>query len=90
MASRKDIKKDIKKMLDQVIQECYLNLYYAPGLHQENTLDVISDILVLREDLLKKVNHYPKNSTKKEIKLHFRAIIDELLKGSVEFVDRLI
>lgn len=89
MPRRKDIKKDICKMLDQVIEECYLNLYYAPGLNQENTLDVISDIIILREDLIKRVNHYPKNASKKEIKLYFRQIINELLKNSVDFVDRL-
>ena len=89
MASCRDIKKDIHKMLDQVIQECYMNLYYAPGLNQENTLDIIADVLLLKEDLLKRVQHYPRGSSKRERKVYFDIIINELLTKSVEFVDRI-
>jgi len=89
MSSCKDVKKDVKSILENVIQECYLNLQYSPGLNQENTLDIIADVLEYKHEILDKVNHYPKNASKKEIKLYFSQIIDDLLKNSVEFVDRL-
>lgn len=89
MAKKKDLKKDINKMLDQVISECYVHLSYSPKLVQENTFDVISDAMVLKKTLLHKVNHSPQKSSKKEIKRYFSQLIKELLQKSIEFIDRL-
>jgi hypothetical protein len=59
MASVRDLKKDIKMMVEHFVQECYAHLSYSPPMHVENILDIISDAVALRDTMLIKLTHTP-------------------------------
>jgi hypothetical protein len=59
MASVRDLKKDIKMMVEHFVQECYAHLTYSPPVHVENILDIISDAIALRDNMLLKLSHTP-------------------------------
>ena len=88
MANVRDIKMDVKQMVKQFIQECYIQLAYSPPLNQENVLDIISDAMELEKDILKRINHlsfmpYPSP------RHYFKHLSNEFYDKIVELTERL-
>jgi len=89
MANLRDLKKDIKQMVEHFIQECYIHLAYSPPLHQENVLDIISDAMQLREDTIFKINNLDSEQDGKNHKKYFKNLVSEFYDGIVELTERL-
>jgi hypothetical protein len=62
MASIKTLKKLVNSTCLQVVYECFSFLEYTPSLNQENTQMIISEAIVLRNELIHKINCPDKNS----------------------------
>lgn len=88
MANIRDIKKDVKQMIQHFIQECYIHLAYSPPLNQENVLDIISDAMELEKEMIKKINN-KLSSTKKERKDYFKSLSNDFYDKIVELTERL-
>ena len=89
MAKRRDLKKDIKHLTDQVVNECYAFLEYSPGINHENVMDIILEVVELRNELIYRLNHVDNIDDKKKVKEYFRHIVDDLYEKNIEFIDRL-
>ena len=89
MANRRDLKKDINFLTYQVINECYAYLDYAPEGNYENVMDIILEVVDLRNELIYRLNHINNDIEKKERKAYFKKIISELYEKNIEFIDRL-
>lgn len=88
MANIRDLKTDIKHMVQHFIQECYTHLAYSPPLNQENVLDIISDVMELETETLKKINSViPK--PRKERALYFKNLSSDFYDKIVELIERL-
>lgn len=88
MANIRDLKKDVKQMVKQFMQECYVQLTYSPPLHQENVLDIISDAMELERDVLSKINN-PNHTHTKDNRKHYKTISGDFYDSIVELTERL-
>jgi hypothetical protein len=88
MANIRYLKMDVKHMIRQFIQECYIQLAYSPPLNQENVLDIISDAMELERDVLNKINN-PNPSDYKSNKHYFKQISSDFYDSIVELTERL-
>lgn len=86
MASRRDIKKDINFLAEQMMAECFSFLRYSPLNELENVLEILHDIEQLRINLLFKVNNRPEEESPQE---YYKKIIDELYKQNMELLEQL-
>lgn len=88
MASVRDFKKDIKVMVENFIQECYVHLSYSPPTNVENVLDIISDALMLRDEMIGRISHVEPvgRRGKKEA---FSSMADEFYDRIIELTERL-
>jgi hypothetical protein len=80
MASRKELKKDIRFLTQQVILDA---LEVAEMVTEEQDkkkiLDIIVEISEMHNNLISKVNHPDGSENKKLVHGHFKAISNELL-----------
>jgi hypothetical protein len=89
MANLRDLKKDIKQMVEHFIQECYIQLTYSPPLNQENVLDIISDATQLRDETLKLLNNPVCEQDRKSRRMFFKKLIGDFYDGIIELTERL-
>ncbi|HXK80551.1 MAG TPA: hypothetical protein PLO05_00150 [Bacteroidales bacterium] len=84
MAKRKDLKQDIKQLVDEVVVDCLQYMKANPNQDEGKVKEIISEILKLRKDLIHRVNHLSENTEAKKVKEHFDAIIKDLLEKTDE------
>ena len=77
MASLRIIKKDIDYLISEVISDCWTFLYTNPGKSSEEAVAIINDAVILRNELIDRVNSRQIENAKK----HYKAINQDLLKG---------
>lgn len=88
MANVRDLKLDVKQMVKHFIQECYIHLTYSPPLHQEDVLDIISEAIVLEQDVVKSINHPPSSAIQNK-KKYFRQVSSDFYDKIIELTERL-
>jgi len=86
MASCRDIKKDINFLASQMMSECFSFLQYSPLNNQENVLEILHEVEMLRLNLLYQVNHPSKD---KNLKVYYRGIIEEMYRINMELLEQL-
>ncbi|NVO11817.1 MAG: hypothetical protein HXX16_17800 [Bacteroidales bacterium] len=89
MASIRDFKKDVKYLVNHFIDECYTQLSFSVVLDQENTLDIISDALKLRDEIVSKLNSSFLNVDKTKDKAYYNAIAEDFYHRIIELTERL-
>ncbi|MGD9977378.1 MAG: hypothetical protein AB7S54_05535 [Bacteroidales bacterium] len=88
MPNIRDFKKDVKYMVKHFLDECYTQLAFSPNLNQENILDIISDVMELERDTIKKLSHKSYLRGRK-VKPNYQSIASEFYNKIVEFTERL-
>lgn len=90
MANCRNLKKDIKFLYEQVVNECYSYMEYSSSIHYEDVLEIIADAQNLRNDLLKRVNLYKNNNEHNtSLKPYFHKIVDDMVTKNTTLIDRL-
>ncbi|MCK9305452.1 MAG: hypothetical protein PHP30_09935 [Bacteroidales bacterium] len=77
MANLRVIKKDIDFLVTEVISDCWGFIYANEGKKSEEAIEIMSEAVDLRNQLFSKVNSPDKSNIKK----HYKAVNQELLKG---------
>lgn len=78
MASKKDLKKDINYLIDEVIGTCLLHQYTLGKERQEELDGIITEMVEFREKLIHKANHPDKEDG--NLKAYYRSLHKELLE----------
>ncbi|RPH31674.1 MAG: hypothetical protein EHM93_12685 [Bacteroidales bacterium] len=89
MASIRDLKKDVKYLVEHFISECYTQLTFSIVLDQENTFDVIADALGLRNEIITKLNARPQKEVYKTDKSYYNGIAEDFYRQIIELTERL-
>jgi hypothetical protein len=78
MASRKELKKQLKKATDLLIEDAFIESINGDEKEVAKMDKVVDKIIDDRYDLLSKVSTYPNKESRAKIKEHFKGIKDEL------------
>lgn len=78
MASKKDLKKDINYLIDEVIGTCLLHQYTQGQERQEELDGIITEMIEFRDQLIHRANHPEEKDGK--LKGFYRSLYDELLE----------
>jgi len=89
MASRKNLKKEINSFCMKVVFECFTFLEYTPSLNQENTMEIMSDAINLRNKLIYMANHPKGKEWPGSVKEYYNQIREELYRQNVSLLKRL-
>ncbi len=76
MANLRVIKKDVIFLVNEVISDCWLFMYFNEGKNTKEAQAIITDAIALGENIFEQINHYPKN----DAKAHFKNVNKKLLE----------
>ncbi len=84
MASLRKLKKDIDYLMDEVVTDSYLSLYFHPD-SKDAIVSVIRDAVDLRNSLYDRVNNPIEKKSSSLVRKHFAAVRRDMFDG----IDRL-
>jgi hypothetical protein len=89
MSSVRKLKKDIDYLIFEVISDCFNFGSLHPEEKAEEVTDIISDAVVLRNDLIRRVNNPERYEDHKVVKSHFKTVEKDLIVGADKLFGRL-
>lgn len=89
MANKRDLKKQIKKRTNNLMEDAFSYTLNNPGENDSKADKLIDNIADKWFDLVSKVNHHPKNGKRSEVKKHFTEIKKELHESASKFEEKV-
>lgn len=91
MASKKNLKKDINFLTNEVIETCFLHYHLS---HEKEEIkpvidEVIEDAVNLRNELMHKINHPEEGLKGGKLKSWFNEIQSEMMKKTDDAFEKL-
>lgn len=80
MASIRILKKDINRLAFDLLQECFAYRHYSDDLSEDKFDEVISKLVLLRNDLIQRANHPENDAESFNLKAHYKKVQHDLLK----------
>ncbi len=91
MASKKNLKKDINFLTNEVIETCFLHYHLSQNKEEIKPVidEVIEDAVNLRNELIHKINHPDEGLKSSEKKNWFNDIQSQMLKKTDDAFEKL-
>jgi len=89
MASVKELKKDIDCLIFEVISDSFIYNGLHPDKKDDEVTGIISDAVILRNNLIQRVNNPAKSDDYKIVRAHFRQVKKDLYTGVDKLCRRL-
>ena len=89
MPSIRKLKKDIDYLVFEVISDCFTFGTLHPDDKEEEVSGIIADAVVLRNELIKRVNNPEKTDDPKSIRAHFKLVEKDLFIGTDRLCGKL-
>lgn len=89
MASKKNLKKDIVFLVDEVLGTCLMRKEMGDDKHQEEIDNMIAEMLIFREEVIDKVNKPRLTEAHKNLRTYYRSVYQELITKVNESFDKL-
>ena len=80
MASLRMLKKDIDYLVEEVLSDCYLAIFFHPE-KKDKLLGVMQRAVDVRNDLFNKVNNPPEKNNKSLTHKHYAQVRRDLFQG---------
>jgi len=89
MATKRDIKKDIRYLCEQLILDALEVSEIVAENDKQKVVDMVTEISILYNDLIGRANHPDGKDNPKLVKAHFHAISKDLLTECNKIYDKL-
>lgn len=80
MASVKSLKKDIEYLIEEVLTDCYLSIYFHED-KKEDILKVMNKAVDLRNDLFVRVNNPIEPKNQSLVRKHYAQVRKDMFEG---------
>lgn len=80
MASLRKLKKDINYLMDEVVTDSYLSLYFHPE-RKEKIVQVIREAVDLRNSLYERANNPIEKKSRSLVRKHYAALKHDMFEG---------
>lgn len=77
MANLRVFKKDVIFLINEVISDCWVYMYFNGDKNLDEAKKIVADAVEFGDNIFEQINHYPKDDAKK----HFAALNKKLLEG---------
>lgn len=88
MASVKSIKKDIDYLVEEVVTDCYLALYFHPD-KKDDIVKIMEEAVDLRNELFSRANNPAEKHNKSLVKKHYAQLRRDMFSGIDGMFSRL-
>lgn len=90
MASKRQLKKRITRVLSGIYDQAFLLSLFAEGELLEQFNALMDDIMVFTDDTLRRVQHPDGKDNPKLVRRHYRELRSDLHERSTAFDDRVV
>jgi hypothetical protein len=80
MSSIRILKKDINRLAFSLLQECFSYRHFSDDLSEDRFDEVIKKLVLLRNDLILRVNHPETDADSTSLKEHYKQVQLDLIK----------
>ena len=88
MANVRMLKKDIDYLVEEVLSDCYLTIYFHPK-KKEEVLNIMQEAVDLRNVLFQKVNNPAEKKNRSLVRKHYAQIRREMFGGVDALFEKL-
>lgn len=85
MASRKDLKKTISRIIDELIAECMIRSQFVPGTDNEAAGAIVGELIGIDADFISRISHTEPNDAKK----YYRALYNDFDNKMEEILKKI-
>ncbi len=89
MASKKNLKKDISFLVDEVLGTCLIRLSVQEQKDQTEIENIIEEMLIFKEEMINKVNNPELAEEHKSLRSYYRALREELINHINKVFEKL-
>jgi len=89
MANRRNLKKDINWLTDEVLTDCLLYMEFNPQKNENELAEIVNNIILKRDELVNRINKPTSKIEPKEVKKQYNEIVKELLETADNCFERL-
>ncbi len=89
MASRRNFKKDINFLTDEILTRGIIHLNFFGPENSKDVYDIMNEAASSRNDYVARLNQKLSDKTPKEIKNHYKTIYDDLLNTTHDLLGRI-
>lgn len=86
MPNRRDLKRTIQTICDDVFAECIAISLYEGGVHQEDVESLLTSIIVTRNDFISRISHPEPGMNKKK---YFDKLAQDFAERISEIIDHM-
>ncbi len=89
MASKKNLKKDINFLTDDIIGTCMMHQNIGSNKNEKELNQIIEDILVFRDEVVSQVNEPELPESTKNMRSYYRELYQKFLKKVDETYEKI-
>lgn len=89
MASKKNLKKDINFLADDIAGTCMMHQSIGNSKNKEELDQIIEEIILFRDEIIKKINEPELPESSKNLRTYYREIYQQFLKKVDETYDKI-
>ncbi|MBO5850012.1 MAG: hypothetical protein J6S20_02630 [Paludibacteraceae bacterium] len=90
MASRKNLKKWIHIIAEELAMECYVNFMLFPNIKEEDFNSVLQKIYNLDKEFISRANHPNGTKETKLVKNYYKSLIENFNQSVVEIANEML
>ena len=87
MASRRDFKKDVNFLTNEIFMRSIIHLEFFGKRNADNVYSIMNEAADTRNNYIARINQ--KVDNKADVKPHFKAIYDDLLKSTHDLLEKI-
>lgn len=80
MAKRRDLKKDINWLTEEVISDCLIHLDFNENTDEKKLAEIINEMITKRQELIKKINKPTSKTEAKEVRKEYTQMVKDLFE----------
>lgn len=89
MASKRDLKKDIRYLTDELLGECYLfSCFHDDEASEAKSDEAMRAIALRHNELIERINRGPQDSSKAAVKAFYNEIGDDMV-SMIDILDKM-
>ncbi len=88
MASLRKLKRDIDFLVEEIVSDSYLTMYFHPD-KKDQAVDIIQKAVELRNDLFQRANNPVEKNNPHLVRKHYRQIRLDMLHGVDDLFNQL-
>ncbi|MPQ47642.1 hypothetical protein GCQ56_11575 [Marinifilum sp. N1E240] len=89
MASKREFKKDVNFLTNEILMRGMIHLEFFGKKNSESVFEIMNEAVISRNNYISRINQNVNPKNTKEVKAHFKLIYDDLLNSTHDLLGKI-